>query len=848
MTYTMGTYSGSYSSVTTGRVRSVSVSRYPYGTWTDAISQVEWEPYGGLRGYQLAHATTSDKSAVEYYLGDSQATPGSSNCPAPSTNDGTGNVRALYVSRLGASETWAPGSGSGDILRRLVTWNADMPKRVDTCQLGATTAQREEYAHDSALRLTSASRPSGNFAATGGAYDSRTWSYDTRHNRVSEAADGVTYTLAYDAGVADRLASRYSTQSGTNLVNTWDSDADGRATSKWWPYCTGYGPCSASPAATPFRYLLKPGISGGGESSALESVYQTVSVGGATYSYFYDAHNRRRLKVYPSGVADEYFHSTDSAQLLADVGNLSLGGGGTRVLDEYVWLGGRPVASVRGLLSADWSGALVHGDDDAEGCGRNDDTETHCGLYFLVSDEGGRIVMALDSSRRVSGVGEYDAFGHVNRRLVDGETPHPYPNDAGLTLTAFTAHPLGPDGGVAWTVRANPHLFWSDGETSVDSNWNVTPHDKLRFLDGDGGQIPSGPGYAGEFWLFPNQPPRWTYWLPASTYGTLSVRFESDNQNCCLTAAPHGTWGDRDCNPSTCTCAPNCSYTGVTIDAWQYKKYEAGASPYFVPLRLPGQYHDEETDFFENWNRFYDPSRGAYTSPEPLVHATAFFKGAALAGTVAPTYTYASASPLAFFDVTGLGAIKPRGSASFVSAVTSYLGTEFGRLSSAEVSLAPFDVLITEGTHGRPAGRPDFGHTVPDDKHAMPTKIIITIDTAQVADFKAGKFKFDPYDPAHPHEVEELVAHELGHAIGIIRRTKGSSFGRGWWWSTVNHTDVEACGNGMGWREEKGLEPEDHQEVAKGDCPIAIIRDYKDKQAKRKRKTPPKPIPGPADQ
>ncbi|KYF80963.1 hypothetical protein BE17_04205 [Sorangium cellulosum] len=37
-----------------------------------------------------------------------------------------------------------------------------------------------------------------------------------------------------------------------------------------------------------------------------------------------------------------------------------------------------------------------------------------------------------------------------------------------------------------------------------------------------------------------------------------------------------------------------------------------------TPLRLPGQYADEETGLFCNWHRYYDPETGVYLSPEPI--------------------------------------------------------------------------------------------------------------------------------------------------------------------------------------------------------------------------------------
>jgi len=61
------------------------------------------------------------------------------------------------------------------------------------------------------------------------------------------------------------------------------------------------------------------------------------------------------------------------------------------------------------------------------------------------------------------------------------------------------------------------------------------------------------------------------------------------------------------------------------------------------PLRLPGQYHDEETGLHQNRWRPYDPSRGRYLSPDPL----------GLAGGLNP-YAYASNDPIGQADPLGL--------------------------------------------------------------------------------------------------------------------------------------------------------------------------------------------------
>src|SRR5205807_9489311 len=52
-----------------------------------------------------------------------------------------------------------------------------------------------------------------------------------------------------------------------------------------------------------------------------------------------------------------------------------------------------------------------------------------CGMYFPVTDELGRVVLMLDDSRKVAGVGEYDVYGNVNTVTFSAETAHPYAQD-----------------------------------------------------------------------------------------------------------------------------------------------------------------------------------------------------------------------------------------------------------------------------------------------------------------------------------------------------------------------------------------------------------------------------------
>ncbi|WP_441292733.1 RHS repeat-associated core domain-containing protein [Sorangium sp. KYC3313] len=62
-----------------------------------------------------------------------------------------------------------------------------------------------------------------------------------------------------------------------------------------------------------------------------------------------------------------------------------------------------------------------------------------------------------------------------------------------------------------------------------------------------------------------------------------------------------------------------------------------------APLRLPGQYADEETGLCYNWHRYYDPVTGVYLSPEPI----------GIQGSLR-AYAYADGWPSELIDLDGL--------------------------------------------------------------------------------------------------------------------------------------------------------------------------------------------------
>jgi RHS repeat-associated protein len=150
----------------------------------------------------------------------------------------------------------------------------------------------------------------------------------------------------------------------------------------------------------------------------------------------------------------------------------------------------------------------------------------------------------------------------------------------------------------------------------------------------------------------------WTSWVQPSA-GRIKLEFTSSANNCC----PDGS-GGLNCT-GTCSTYPNFAYRGVTMQGYEYQRYENGATPFWTPLRFPGQYHDIESDLFENWNRYYDPQVGRYLQPEPMLENPEWLRFRAEMGESMPAYSYALNNPIAFVDPDGrAGKPGPGGAAN----------------------------------------------------------------------------------------------------------------------------------------------------------------------------------------
>lgn len=602
----------------TDRVSGLDVTTRTATGWQTVavVRNVVWEPYGELRGYQLTHPTSGTVSTVEYLLGD-DGTLAPTGCPtAPpstSTSDHTGRLRALWVS----TDTHSPGTGTGDIFKATYTWKADQLTQESTCIAGTTTPQVQTYAYDGLLRLTQADRPTGNFTATGGAFESRTYGYDGRGNRTAVSGDGIDWQLTSAPGGLhpDWLTKMATSASGQLLGYSYSHDADGRVQQKIWPQdSSGMPSFSLAFAAGPSN------------SGATDTVFRSVSVNGATYNYFYDAFGRRRYKAYPIlPTSDEYFHDLGHA-LLTDRGSWDYGVTTAAPLDDYVWLGGRPVVIVRGLLNDQFQPQP----DTTTDCRRMGEAAA-CGFYFPVTDGLGKPVLMLDSSRRVAGTGEYDPFGHVNRVSIDIETPHPYGMTSGsLGPVLRQATPSGTT--VQMRVMADMADFARACELGCGAPDCAETSDRVSLRDVAGGTSLT------QF----STPGTWSSWV---TPGAPGMQVELLTLSQCTAG-------------TACACTTGAptqarQQSGVVLSAYEYRRFTSGASPFWTPMRFPGHYHDAETDLFENWNRYYDPGTGRYMQPEPMLAIPQVVLMAATQGHSLPAYAYALNNPINFTDATG---------------------------------------------------------------------------------------------------------------------------------------------------------------------------------------------------
>ena len=211
-----------------------------------------------------------------------------------------------------------------------------------------------------------------------------------------------------------------------------------------------------------------------------------------------------------------------------------------------------------------------------------------CGRSFPLVHHIGKPVLMLDAARRITGEASYDPFGQPNRVTDHAGTAHPYADSASSELARWTQVP--------------------------GSGMQVRQRVRLSRLETQG----EGSDYV-------------SYWDAASGAALL-------HQLPVLLRRPdvHGFHQHELCR----------RHRRLRVPA-----HQTGAQPFWTPLRFPDQYADAETDLFENWNRYDDPSTGRYLQPTPVL---------AVGSVPLPAYAYALNNPLHYTDSTGNIPDSPR--------------------------------------------------------------------------------------------------------------------------------------------------------------------------------------------
>lgn len=559
------------------------------------VSNVTYDVGGELASYQL---NTTNPVTVSYYRNGPVTVPASGCTYDPGSNDWSGRLSAMTVKR----------GTTTNLMTRMYGWNADVMSGQATCWLGSTTPTNEVFGYDKLGQLTSASRPAGEFAAQGGPYAAATYNYTAGSDRNTELSSTDWWFHSYDA--TGREVGQLPRASAVGTANTswyrreFAYDGDGRvATLKE----------SALPTGAFGRNIAFTPNNGFG------SVYSQLLINSAQYQYFYDAQGRRRLKVYPSGVKDEYFY--DGEHLIEDQGVTSTVAGSEYVVDQYVWLGNQPIALVRQRFTTLDSRAA-----SATDCVRNGEAQS-CGLFHIISDYLPKPVALVNGSGQLAGIGEYDPFGRVNTVSFRRDAPA----SAGTEVWPFGTYTSTGSSTVSLGTFQVPLRGALIGRARVNYaqvNTLNTTH-KTWLAIGSTCARTMGAAY--------------TYTGTLQAFATPWFSLTAGLQYCVNWTAP--TAG---------------GYGGATTSSYEYQMSESTvATPSWLPMRFPGQYADAESGLFENWNRFYDPSVGRYSTSDPMMAMPAFFlKALEDDGPVPLAFTYAGNSPVRQFDATGLDVIN----------------------------------------------------------------------------------------------------------------------------------------------------------------------------------------------
>lgn len=596
------------------RVDSISTTKWDSATssWINEgflVADIKWRPYGGVNDSKLKIGFGAYGTHLRVTMDSigSATAPVADACTAsqhPGSTDGTGRITNLH----------AITTNNVVFMKRYYRWNGEELQSEQTCfpvnfgpaAIGQVAEEKRTFTYDKAHRLTLEQR-AGMPKMTNGlggnmvtAPTETSFGYTSRSNRNAHSIDGCPMNITNASGSKLDLMNVMTPNATTNCQGrfsgptlTWD--VDGRLSRHTAAFGFWY---------TDFGY-------GAAANGSLDSVFHTATInrwtgnyngGGtfaaSTYQYYYDALNRRRLKVFPTGATEEFFYGAGKS-LLTDVAPLSLTDGSAYIIEDTIWLDGAPVGIIRGKMTLSGLTSSRGAEDVTVSCSKLSDGG-FCGRYLLVSDiQKKPVMMVRESGAEITNIATYDAFGAVNRIPVIAGVDN---NSATQTL-AVASLPQGKN----W-VRSR-------------ANYVVAPVNGV-VLDST------------------------VIYSPTSVPKVNTVSNYVFTNTASSTQLGLGTWLGT---PPT----PSGGLPGVQNNELEYLRTSNGLG-LFTPLRFPGQFHDPELDLHENWNRYYDPSLGRYLSPEPLLQSPTYLATMVATAANVPTYAYAANNPIRFTDPTGL--------------------------------------------------------------------------------------------------------------------------------------------------------------------------------------------------
>lgn len=731
---------------------------------TTLASEIEWTADKRLKSYVLhnyAALKPSDLQAVlasnvrvdfQYSSVDLGVRPDT--CKAdPKGFDASGRLRRMRVVSLDTDTV---------LYQRWYTWKADQIAAIDVCYSPLQSEPYNElnampaFSFDGQRRLVlNGVHPEADELSLNNLLN-RSYMYNQNGRREWEEVNDVSWGNAGGweySYTGSLLTSRYAAPARWSPAwwggeTTYEYDADGRQTRR-----NAAEDSNGQPTAS-VDYVFPPstGLGGGGIDVALRAVtLNSPGFQGLHYEYFYDRDNKRIEKVYPNGATEDFFYDLEK-RLIAERSFAGVHEDESNFIwDEYIYLGGMPIAMIRSTVDNRSSYTQVADFEGAEGdiyisgsgaCSRRNEWG-FCAIVQLVADYQGKPVLALNHHQNIMGVGEYDAFGFRNR----AQTPCLYAGTNGDFSSCGSA-------GNASNLGKRQLKDTNGAPLAVQNDFRL----RLAFLDAPPPCTPATLGCSA---------------MPAqvrvldSSWNEVSVvdgRYPNMVSEW-VTGVDFRAYFDR---------GSSTSGYGAFLDGYEYDRH-TGNVRYFPPLRFPGQYYDAETDLHENWNRFYDPTTGDYTTVEPLLQSPRYIRQMTQRGLSVPTYAYAANNPLRYVDLNGREIAVVGDTGAQISAGWA-LGEMLANPSlgnaTARAMMDPVNIFVLNPRNGNGLEPFGGGRTTSRNKRSgggFVCQSAVSMDSFRNWATDVRWHRNLPLDPNVPwHTWTTLLGHEFGHQIADI--------------------------------------------------------------------------------